>query len=124
MIGIDIIKIERIKKMIERFGDKALKRFLCDEEIALVKSAQSAAGYWALKEAVAKALGSGVGSEFSFHDVRIYKTEKNAPKIRLSNRVIERFGVQSASVSITHDEGYAVAVAVLETKEQERLEGF
>ena len=124
MIGIDIVKIERIKQMMERFGSKAMDRFLCKEEQDLVSSASTAAGFWAVKEAVAKALGCGIGSECSFYDIHIKKSEKNAPYIMLSNRLIERFGIESAEISITHDGGFAVAIVVLYTKEKRKIEGF
>ena len=51
MIGIDIVSINRIEKMIEKFGDKALRRFLSQEEMLLVKRPSTAAGFWAAKEA-------------------------------------------------------------------------
>ena len=124
MIGIDIVQIARMEKMMERFGSKALKRFLSPEEEELVGSASTAAGFWAVKEAAAKALGCGIGSEFGFFDIRIRKSEKNAPSLLFSNSVIERFGIESAEVSITHDGGFAVAVVVIETKNKPKVEGF
>ncbi len=124
MIGIDIVKIERIKQMMERFGSKAMDRFLCKEEQDLVSSASTAAGFWAVKEAAAKALGCGIGKEFGFFDIRIGKSKKNAPYVLLSKKTIERFEIESAAVSITHDGGFAVAVVVFETKQKQKIEGF
>ena len=124
MIGIDIVQIDRIEKMMRRFGPKALERFLCQEERELVLSASTAAGFWAVKEATAKALGCGIGKEFGFFDIRIRKSEKNAPYILLSKSVIERFEIENAQVSITHDGGFAVAVVVIETKKKTKVEGF
>ena len=115
MIGIDLIKISRMNRLMERFGDKALLRFLNDEEILLVKNYKTAAGFWAVKEACSKALGVGIGSECSFHDIKISKTPKGAPKIKLSSKVIESFSIKDTSVSITHDGEYAIAVVALET---------
>ncbi|HHH72547.1 MAG TPA: holo-[acyl-carrier-protein] synthase, partial [Sulfuricurvum sp.] len=74
MIGIDLVKIERIAGLIERRGDKALQRFLSDDEIALVKTPRTAAGFWAAKEACAKALGCGIGAECGFHDIVLSKS--------------------------------------------------
>jgi len=68
MIGIDLVKISRIEQMLERFGEKALSKFLHPQEIALVKNPKTAAGFWATKEAVSKALGTGIGSQCSFHE--------------------------------------------------------
>ena len=56
-IGTDIIQISRIEKSLEKFGDKFKAKFLNDSELKLVKKTESLAGFWAAKEAIAKALG-------------------------------------------------------------------
>ena len=61
--GIDVISIPRIEKFIEKFGDRALEKYLSSDEIKLVKTPKTAAGFWAVKEAVSKALGCGIGKE-------------------------------------------------------------
>ncbi len=114
MIGIDLIKIQRMQKMMERFGDKALKRFLSPQEILHVKNPNNAAGFWAAKEACSKALGTGIGSECSFHDMSISKTPKGAPQLTLSKKLQEHFNIQDISLSITHDGDYAIAVVAIE----------
>jgi len=113
MIGIDLVSIGRIEKFIARFGDKGLAKFLSPGEIALVKSPKTAAGFWAVKEAVAKALGCGIGAELAFHDIIITKTSKNAPLARLSEKAANRHGITDIAVSITHDDGFAAAVAFI-----------
>ncbi len=114
MIGIDIIKTERMQKMIEKFGNKALEKFLHKEEIELVKRHTTAAGFWATKEAVSKALGVGIGAECSFFDIKIYKSEKGAPKLAFSKKLVDKFKIIDASLSITHDGEYAIAVVALQ----------
>ncbi len=116
MIGIDLVKTERIAAMMERFGNRALQRFLRPEEIVLVRRAETAAGFWAAKEACAKALGCGIGSECAFTDIILSKSAKGAPQLRLVQTVAERFGIIGTSVSISHDGDYAVAVVALEKK--------
>ena len=116
MIGIDLIKTSRMSSMIERFGDKALQRFLNTNEISLVKNYKTAAGFWAVKEATSKALGVGIGSECSFKDIAISKTEKGAPQIILSEKLVKHFHIMDISVSITHDGEYAIAVVAIEVK--------
>jgi len=116
MIGIDLIKIERIKRFNERFGDKALKKFLDNDEILLAKSAHTQAGFWAAKEAISKALGVGISQECSFFDIKLHKTPKNAPYFTLSKHLIESFNITDTALSITHDDGYAIAVATIQTK--------
>jgi holo-[acyl-carrier protein] synthase len=116
MIGIDTVKIDRIKRFQERFGNKALEKFLHVEEIKLAKSTQTIAGFWAAKEAVSKALGLGISKECSFFDIKIHKDSKNAPFFTLSKHLIEKFEITNTTLSITHDGEYAIAVAYIESK--------
>jgi len=116
MIGIDLVKIQRIQKFTERFGDKALEKFLDKQEISLAKSTDTIAGFWAAKEAISKALGLGISPKCSFFDIRIYKDKKNKPYFKLSKRLIQEFDIIDTDLSITHDDGYAIAVAHIEAK--------
>lgn len=104
-----------MNRLMERFGEKALQKFLAADEIKLVKNYKTAAGFWAVKEACSKALGVGIGSDCGFHDIVIFKTAKGAPKIELSSKIVEKFSIKDSGVSITHDGEYAIAVVVLET---------
>jgi len=115
MIGIDLVRLERIKNSLERFEDKFLHRFLCQEEIKLIKNYKTAAGFWAAKEATSKALGTGIGKECGFHDILISKTPKGAPKIQLSEELMNLYKITDTSLSITHDGDYAIAVVAIES---------
>ncbi len=114
MIGIDIIKIQRMKKIVDKYGDKGLRKFLSDDELKLIKSVKTAAGFWAAKEACSKALQTGIGSECSFFDIIISKTDRGAPILSLSKNIMQKFNISNASLSITHDGEYAIAVVALE----------
>lgn len=114
MIGIDLVKISRIERFIERFGNKALQKFLTQDEIDLIKNHKTVAGFWATKEACSKALGVGIGKECSFFDITISKTQKGAPTLKLSEKLVNNFNIKSTSVSITHDGEYAIAVVAIE----------
>jgi len=115
MIGIDLVRLERIKNSLERFEDKFLHRFLCQEEIKLIKNYKTAAGFWAAKEATSKALGTGIGKECGFHDILISKTPKGAPQIQLSEELMNLYKITDTSLSITHDGDYAIAVVAIES---------
>ncbi|MAD42503.1 MAG: holo-ACP synthase [Arcobacter sp.] len=110
MIGIDIASINRIKRMYEKFGRRAYEKFLSEEEIALVKRPETAAGFWAAKEAASKAIGTGIGANCAFHDIKISKTPKGAPCLKYKKKVRKKFNIKESHVSITHDEGFAIAV--------------
>jgi len=125
MIGVDIIKIERMEHLLDRFKNKALERFLSNEEIQLIKNPKTAAGFWAVKEAFSKAVGTGIGKECSFFDIKIYKDTKGAPKLALSRNIIQRFHITNAALSITHDGEYAIAVVTLKcSSSTDKVEEF
>jgi len=114
LIGIDLIKLDRMQNSIERFGDKFLLRFLSSDEISLIKNHKTAAGFWAAKEACSKALGTGIGKECGFHDIILSKTQKGAPLITLSQKLLDAYSIKDMSLSITHDGEYAIAVVAIE----------
>lgn len=114
MIGIDIVSIERIAKFIERFGDKALTKFLDNDEIHLATSIETIAGFFAAKEAISKALGLGISAQCGFFDIKLYKNVHKAPFFTLSQHLIDEFAITDLALSISHDTGFAIAVASIE----------
>jgi holo-[acyl-carrier protein] synthase len=112
-IGTDIIQISRIEKSLEKFGKKFKSKFLIPSEIERTRKIESIAGLWAAKEAIAKALGCGIGSELSFHDITISKDPRGAPSFTLSAQAQARHNVKESSLSISHDGGFAIAVVVI-----------
>jgi len=113
-IGTDIVQIKRIEASLEKFGETFKAKFLNEEERILACRPESVAGFWAAKEAIAKALGCGIGATLSFHDIRIRKDRKGAPHFTFTPKVEKRFNIKSTSLSISHDGGFAIAVAVIE----------
>jgi holo-[acyl-carrier protein] synthase len=113
-IGTDIIQIDRVEKLITKFGNKFALRYLSDEELSLAKSTNTLAGFWSAKEAISKALGCGIGAELAFHDIILSKTAKGAPKFILSPSAQKRFNIKSSSLSISHDGGFAIAVVAID----------
>lgn len=116
MLGVDIVSIKRISNLKEKYGLKFLKRVLNDKEINLVKSDETLAGFFATKEAVSKALGVGIGNEFSFLDIEIYKSDKNAPLIKFKDEIKTKFKIKNSNLSISHDGGFAIAAVMIETQ--------
>ena len=112
-IGTDIVQIERIRNMTEKYGVKFQQRFLGESEIDTSRKVESLAGLWAAKEAIAKALGCGLGTELSFHDIIIYKDPKGTPHFKLAPEAQERHQIKNTSLSISHDGGFAIAVVVI-----------
>lgn len=116
MLGCDIIEIERIEQSIEKFGENFLKNILSDNEIALYerrgKKAEFVAGRFAAKEAVSKALGTGIGRGYGFTDIEILPDELGKPFVYLKNEKKENM-----EVSISHSRMNAIAVCVIKEAE-------
>ncbi len=116
MLGCDIIEIERIEHSIVKFGDNFLRHILSENELLLYnkrgKRAEFAAGRFAAKEAVSKALGTGIGRGYSFTDIEILPDELGKPYVYLKNQKQENI-----EVSISHSRLNAIAVCVIKEAE-------
>ncbi len=113
-LGIDIIKVDRIRASIERFGERFSKRVLTTNEQRYVRMRpETFAGRWAAKEAVSKVLGLGVRG-IGWRDIEIERLPTGQPSVRLHGRAAaraEQLGMDRVAVSITHESDYAVAIA-------------
>lgn len=113
--GIDLIEIERIQQAIARHGERFLQRIFTPPELqACSGKAESLAARFAAKEAVSKALGTGIGP-VGWREIEIVGSEVEAPRVRLHGRaaqVAARLGVTSWSLSLTHGRAIAAAVVV------------
>jgi holo-[acyl-carrier-protein] synthase len=114
-LGIDVCEIARIEKAMER-PRFALRAFTEGERARIdQRGAKTAAGLFAVKEAVAKALGSGL-TVSAFRTWKSFGRSRAAPlpPDRRALKRLEALGGGSVFVSITHDAGVAAAVAVVE----------
>ena len=113
-LGIDIIKVDRIRASIVRFGERFAKRVLTPSEQRYVRMRpETFAGRWAAKEAVSKVLGLGVRG-IGWRDIEVERLPTGQPSIRLHGRAAaraEQLGMDRIAVSITHESDYAVAIA-------------
>jgi len=113
-LGIDIIKVDRIRASLERFGERFTKRVLTEPERRYVRGRpETMAGRWAAKEAVSKVLGLGVRG-IGWRDIEIERLPTGQPAVRLHGRAAARadqLGMERIAVSITHESEYAVAIA-------------
>lgn len=122
-IGIDMVHIERILRALER-TPRFPQRILTKEELLLMppqgrRRAEWVAGRFAAKEAFAKALGTGIGSDFSWKDLSILMGEKDKPEVKL-HFAKDQEGLwmkRSIHLSITHEREHALALVVIEEKE-------
>ena len=113
-LGIDIIRIDRIRASLDRFGPRFTNRVLTPAEQAYVRARpETMAGRWAAKEAVSKVLGLGVRG-IGWRDIEIERLPTGQPAVRLHGRAAERaeqLGMGRIAVSISHESDYAVAIA-------------
>jgi holo-[acyl-carrier protein] synthase len=113
-LGIDIIKVERIRAALARFGPRFSNRVLTPSERRYVRDRpETFAGRWAAKEAVSKVLGLGVRG-IGWREIEIERLPTGQPSVRLHGRAAARagqLGMERIAVSITHESDYAVAIA-------------
>lgn len=117
-IGTDIIEISRIRHLIDGYGVRFLNRIFTAAEIShcqqLSVPAASFAARWAAKEAFFKALGTGMRSPHSWHDIVILNDNLGKPLISLAGKSARQLKNASCHVSLSHSEEYATAVVIIE----------
>jgi holo-[acyl-carrier protein] synthase len=127
-IGTDIIEIARIGSTIDSFGKKFLDRVFTKSEQERVnkRNTRQHASYaklYAAKEAVLKALGSGLANGINWHEINVCHLPSGQPYITLSGRALEIAYEKSAKhqpdfachVSLSDDDTHAIGYAVIET---------
>lgn len=120
--GVDLVKVQRIRSSLDRWGDKFAEKILTVNELDKYHHYRSGrAGYlarqFAAKEAVSKALGSGMGAGIHFSQIEVGRRSTGAPFITLSGRASERgekLGINCWHVSISDEQEFAVAFVVAE----------
>jgi holo-[acyl-carrier protein] synthase len=113
--GIDIIEVDRIDRAILRHGKRFFDRFFTSQELIDASGRTPAlAARFAVKEAVAKALGTGIG-KVGWKDIEVRLNKGGKPELYLfgeARSVAKELGIESWSVSISHTHFHAVAVVV------------
>lgn len=119
-IGLDLVKISRIRALTERWQERFLQRLYTDEErrycFRRASPYASLAGRFAVKEAVLKALGTGWSAGIRWVDIQVLNDENGKPMAQTSGRLhtlLREAGVTGVHVSLSHDADYAIAEAVL-----------
>lgn len=113
--GVDLIEISRIREALERHGERFLARVFTETEQRECEGrVSSLAARFAAKEAVAKALGCGIG-DVRWLDIEVRSNENNAPHLFLhgaGERMANELGLANWSVSLSHTENQAIAFVV------------
>jgi holo-[acyl-carrier protein] synthase len=113
--GIDLIEICRLEELDPSIRQRFLERVFTPLELQqAADSLAGLAGRFAAKEAVAKALGTGIGP-VSWQEIEITRGAEGQPLLHLSGRALQiaqQLGLETWSISITHNRTTAAAVAV------------
>jgi holo-[acyl-carrier protein] synthase len=123
-VGVDAVDVARFRRVLDRRPSFARRCFTESERSdagGSADAAQSLAARFAAKEAVMKALGTGIGG-FALTDVEVCRTTgtgatRNAPYLQLYGSAAELAGVRGAGtfhLSLTHTDGVAMAFVVAE----------
>lgn len=123
-IGTDIVSIERIRGVLERHGERFVRRVLTPDErerygqVIPQARASHLAKRWAAKEAFSKAIGTGIHYPFTWQSITVGRDPKGKPLIvptEAMQQHLAAMGVARAHVSLTDDAGIAMAFVVLES---------
>ena len=125
-IGIDVLKAERVHRVLEKYGERFVEHLLMPEERAqLERTARPArflAMHFAAKEAIVKAMGTGFAHGVWIRDVGMVQNAWGRPEVVYSARgakVRDGLGIGEGHVTLTDEAGLVVAVAVLMRKSPE-----
>lgn len=119
-VGVDLVELWRIQGVLERWGQRFLDRiYTPDEQVFSRGRTAQLASRFAAKEAVMKALGTGIRG-VGWRDIEVTRKRGQAPSILLHGRAkarAERMGVTQVAISLTHTREYAVASVVMRVDE-------
>ena len=120
-VGTDIVEIERIRKALERWGERFAERILCAPELSRFKKHKQPAAYlakrFAAKEAFTKALGTGIKAPANWHGVWVANLPSGKPVLEFTadlKAVLDRKQISQAHLSLADERGMAVATVILE----------
>ncbi|MDR2513565.1 MAG: holo-ACP synthase [Puniceicoccales bacterium] len=119
-VGVDLVETVRIRRIHERHGEAFLTRIYIQEErdycMAMANPWASLAARFAAKEAVSKALGTGLGAEIGFTSIAVINNTRGAPAIVLDEKataLLHSLGGKYVHISLTHTASLAQAFAVV-----------
>ena len=119
-IGVDIVKIERIKTAVERWGGRFMDRIFTEDEkrysLGKYNPYPHLAARFAYKEALVKALGTGFRMGIRWRDIELVRNGDGKPEAKLQGTVkkfADQRGINNIMVSVSHDSDYAIAYVTL-----------
>ncbi|MBB3324058.1 MULTISPECIES: holo-ACP synthase [Atlantibacter] len=121
-LGTDIVEIARIEAVISRSGDRLAKRVLSANEWAQYQAHQQPVRFlakrYAVKEAAAKAFGTGIRNGLAFNQFEVFNDDLGKPGLRLWDEALQlaqRMGVAAVHVTLSDERHYACATVIIES---------
>lgn len=121
-LGTDIVEIARIEAVIARSGERLARRVLSDNEWAIWEAHQQPVRFlakrFAVKEAAAKAFGTGIRNGLAFNQFEVFNDELGKPRLRLwgeAKKLAEKLGVNHMHVTLASERHYACATVIIES---------
>jgi holo-[acyl-carrier protein] synthase len=120
-VGTDVVEIARIRKALDRFGDRFARRVLCDPELRRFAAHRLPANYlakrFAAKEAFTKALGTGIHAPANWHGLWVVNLPSGKPELEFTpelRALMLHKGVTRTHLSLSDEKGVAFATVILE----------
>jgi holo-[acyl-carrier protein] synthase len=121
-IGVDLVRVDRIAALLERYGDRFLQRIFTPQEINYCQGrAWAVSGFalrFAAKEAFSKALGVGLRRRgIRWREVEVVPNPMGKPELNITGRagqLCQEAGITNSHVSLTDEDNHAIAVVILE----------
>jgi holo-[acyl-carrier protein] synthase len=123
-IGVDLVKVDRLARVLARYGERFLKRVFTDREISYCQGRAKQGVYqfaqrFAAKEAFSKALGVGLrAGGIRWREVEVLPDSRGKPEIQVTGRaaqICQEKDIRGLHLSLTDEDNFAVAMVVLET---------
>ena len=115
--GVDLVQVQRIADSLDRWGGRLSKKLLNPAEVPPGKAPTAAwlARQFAAKEAVSKALGTGMQGGVHFCDIWVLRSPHGKPRVQLANGALRRathLGIETIHLSLTDEADYAMAFVI------------
>jgi NAD(P)H-hydrate epimerase len=128
--GIDIVNVSRIRKILLEKRNKFYDKIFTEKEVEYITNnghkATSVAGFFAAKESVSKVLGTGIGF-VGWKDIEILHDDNGKPYVDMAEngrKVMKELNLDSIDISISHEEDYAVAIAIGHVNNSNNIESI
>ncbi len=120
-LGVDLVEISRLEASLQRTGELFLQKVYTPREREAApphdpRRIQYLAARWAAKEALSKALGTGITSQCALQDVEVLNLPSGQPRMTLqgaARRTADALGVEEIHLSLSHETHYALATVIL-----------